>query len=270
MLRKSELPPTFSCIVRSRWTPRSPKSVVSTRCVIVAPTCDLMSSPMIGTPASWKRRCQYASRAMKTGMQFTMAAPARRICSVYHVVGLARCLLDDLREVLADAVVRHPARDLDPGLRHVGELDRVVRVGPDRVGEVEPDLALDDVECSHELDVRDVVAAEVDVHQSGDGALRLRVLVVIDALDERVGAVADADDRDAHLAVRARATVRRAVRGSHWFLSLAVAHGWDAESVRERGEDDVVRGSVRPRGLRVDRVSQLLRDPEQEDRTRAC
>jgi hypothetical protein len=28
MLRKSELPPTFSCIVLSRWTPRSPKSVV--------------------------------------------------------------------------------------------------------------------------------------------------------------------------------------------------------------------------------------------------
>ena len=49
--RKSEFPPTFSCIVRSRWTPRSPKSVVRTRWVMVAPTCDLMSSPMIGTPA---------------------------------------------------------------------------------------------------------------------------------------------------------------------------------------------------------------------------
>ncbi len=58
MLRKSELPPTFSCIVLSRCTPRSRKSDVSTRCVIVAPTCDLMSSPMIGTPASWKRLFQ--------------------------------------------------------------------------------------------------------------------------------------------------------------------------------------------------------------------
>ena len=58
MLRKSELPPTFSCIVLSRWTPRSRKSVVSTRCVIVAPTCDLMSSPMIGTPAFSKRSFQ--------------------------------------------------------------------------------------------------------------------------------------------------------------------------------------------------------------------
>ena len=58
MFRKSELPPTFSCIVRSSLTPRSRKSDVSTRCVIVAPTCDLMSSPMIGTPASSNRRCQ--------------------------------------------------------------------------------------------------------------------------------------------------------------------------------------------------------------------
>ena len=58
MFRKSELPPTLSCIVLSRRTPRSRKMLVSTRCVIVAPTCDLMSSPMIGRPCSSKRRCQ--------------------------------------------------------------------------------------------------------------------------------------------------------------------------------------------------------------------
>jgi hypothetical protein len=46
------------------------------RCVIVAPTCDLMSSPMIGTPAFLKRSLQYFSRPMKTGMQFTIAQPA--------------------------------------------------------------------------------------------------------------------------------------------------------------------------------------------------
>ena len=84
MLRKSELPPTFSCIVRSRCTPRSRKRLVRTRCEIVAPTCDLMSSPMIGTPASSKRCCQYGSRAMNTGMQLTIATPASRICSAYH------------------------------------------------------------------------------------------------------------------------------------------------------------------------------------------
>ena len=41
--------------------------------MIVAPTCDLMSSPMIGRPFSSKRFCQYFSRAMKTGMQLTSA-----------------------------------------------------------------------------------------------------------------------------------------------------------------------------------------------------
>ena len=116
------------------------------------------------------------------------------------------------REVLADAVVRHAARDLDAGLRHVGELDRVVRVRPHRVGEVLADLALDDVERRRELDVADVVAAEVDVHEAGDELVVVGVLVVLAALEQRVGAVADADDRDADLAVvQARAPVRAAV-----------------------------------------------------------
>jgi hypothetical protein len=89
MLRKSELPPTLSCIVLSSRTPRSRKSEVSTRWVIVAPTCDLMSSPMIGRPFSSKRRCQYFSRAMKTGMQLTIAQPASSTCSAYHFVAIS-------------------------------------------------------------------------------------------------------------------------------------------------------------------------------------
>ena len=52
--------------------------------------------------------------------------------------------------------VRHAARDLDSGLRDV-ELDRVVRVRPDSVRQVDADLALDHVEGGRELDVRDVV-----------------------------------------------------------------------------------------------------------------
>jgi hypothetical protein len=79
--------------------------------------------------------------------------------------------------------VRHPARDLDARLRDVGELDRVVRVRPDRVGEILSDLALDHVEGGGELDVADVVAAEVDVHEAGDELVVRRVLVVLDALE---------------------------------------------------------------------------------------
>ena len=58
----------------------------------------------------------------------------------------------------------------------------------------------------------DVVAAlkdaEVDVHEPGHELLRVGVLVVLDALEQRVRAVAHADDRDADLAVLARLAVR--------------------------------------------------------------
>src|SRR3954464_282032 len=141
------LPPTLSCDVRASLTPRSPNRRASERWTIVAPTCDLMSSPTIGRFALRKRLFQYSSRAMKTGMQFTKPQPASRICSTYHFVpcsvptannlrtrpawsrrqiadddvglglledlddvdGRARGLGDLLRQVLAEAVVRHPA-----------------------------------------------------------------------------------------------------------------------------------------------------------------
>ena len=86
MFRKSVLPPTLSWLVRSSRTPRSRKRRVSTRWTMVAPTCVLMSSPMIGSRFSSKRRRQYGSRAMKTGMQLTNAQPAGSTCSTYHLV----------------------------------------------------------------------------------------------------------------------------------------------------------------------------------------
>ena len=47
------------------------------RCTIVEPTWLLMSSPMMGRPASAKRLAHSRSLAMNTGMQFTNPAPAR-------------------------------------------------------------------------------------------------------------------------------------------------------------------------------------------------
>lgn len=44
--------------------------------VMVAPTCDLMSSPTIGTPASVNFFAQTGSEAMKTGSALTKATPA--------------------------------------------------------------------------------------------------------------------------------------------------------------------------------------------------
>src|SRR6185295_13237938 len=134
------------------------------------------------------------------------------------VGGFARRLDDLLLEVLAEAVVGHAPLDLDPQVGHVGELDRVVLTGPDRLGEVLADLLGVDVEGGHELDVADVVAAEVDVHQAGHFVGGIGVLVVLDALDEGVGAVADPDDRDADLVVRAGGAVAAAV------CSVGLAH----------------------------------------------
>ena len=135
------------------------------------------------------------------------------------VVGLARRLLDDLAQVLAEAVVRHAAMHRHPEVRHVGELDRVVLTRPDGLRQILADLLLVDVERRDELDVADVVAAEVDVHQAGDDVVPGSIAVVVHALDERAGAVADADDRDAHLAVVEVAAVEA--------RSSVLAHGVD-------------------------------------------
>ena len=94
----------------------------------------------------------------------------------------------------------HPAMDRHAEVRDVvAELERVVLAGEDRLGEVLADLVGVDVEGGRELDVADVVAAEVDVHEPGDGLGGIGVLVVVDALHERGRAVADADDGDADL-----------------------------------------------------------------------
>ena len=106
------------------------------------------------------------------------------------VVGLG----DRLAVVLAEAVEGVAALHGDAGRRHVADLDGVVLAGVDGVGEVAADLLRVDVERGHELHVADVVVAELDVHEPGDAALRVGVLVVLDALDQRRGAVADADD----------------------------------------------------------------------------
>ena len=122
-------------------------------------------------------------------------------------------LLDDLREVLPEAVVGHAALDRDAEVRDLLEDVRVVGLLVDRLREVLADLVLVDVERGHELDVADVVAAQVDVHQPRDEVVVVGVLVVVAALDEAARAVADADDRDADLAVAAPAGARPRLRG---------------------------------------------------------
>ncbi len=88
------------------------KRRVRTRWLIVAPTWLLMSSPMIGRPFSAKRRCQYGSRAMKTGMQLTKPTPA---CEGLLDVPLGRLLGADRQVVDQDVDLALPQ---DPD--HVG------------------------------------------------------------------------------------------------------------------------------------------------------
>src|SRR5512138_2611860 len=56
---------------------------------MVAPTCDLMSSPRMGRPASLKRFDQYSEEEINTGMQLMKAQPASMICSTYHLVAIS-------------------------------------------------------------------------------------------------------------------------------------------------------------------------------------
>ena len=191
---------------------------------MVAPTWLLMSSPTIGTPASVNFCAHSGLLAMNTGIAFTNAdarveaglrVVALRVLGTdrevrHEHVGLrvaqrlrdvdrlGRRLLDDLAVELAEAVERRAALHEHAEFGDLGELDRVVDAREDRLAEVEADLLGVDVERGDELDVADVVAAELDVHQPGDALVRVGVAVELDALHEAARAVADAGDRDAN------------------------------------------------------------------------
>ena len=163
------------------------------RCVIVAPTWLLMSSPTIGTPASVNFCAHSGSLAMNTGIAFTNAdagVEARLRVVALRLLGADRQVAHEHVGAACRAAParRRPARPATPRrsrgstcrgrrtsgarctcdaeLADVGELDRVVLAGEDRLAEVETDLGGVDVERGDELDVADVVAAEHDVHEA--------------------------------------------------------------------------------------------------------
>ena len=119
-------------------------------------------------------------------------------------------LVDRLAVVPAEAVQRRTALHRDPQVWHLGEADRVVRLGQDGFGDVLADLLRVDVERGDDLDVADVVPAEIDVHQAGNGVVRVGVLVVLEPLHERGRAVPHADDRQSDLAHVVRSFLRMA------------------------------------------------------------
>jgi hypothetical protein len=105
-------------------------------------------------------------------------------------------------------------------IRHLLEHIGVVGLLVDRLRQVLADLVLVDVERGHEIDVPDVVAAQVDVHQARHELVVRGVLVVVATLDQAAGAVANAHDRDPDLAVGV--SRRAAVAGS---VAGGLGHG---------------------------------------------
>lgn len=187
---------------------------------MVAPTWDLMSSPTIGTPASVNlsahslvagdehresvdERDLGVDGALRVELRSDLGTDGQVADENVDLLVLedlddvdrgVRGLLDRLAVVLTQAVVGVAALDGHARVRHVRDLDGVVLAGADGVREVEADLLRVDVEGGDELDVTDVVLAELDVHQTGHLAGRIGVLVVLDALHQRGGAVAHAYD----------------------------------------------------------------------------
>lgn len=187
---------------------------------MVAPTCDLMSSPTIGTPASVNLSAhslvphdedREGVDEGDLGVDGALGVELRRglgadgqvadqdvdlavLEDLDHVDRGLGGLLDRQAVVLAQAVQGVAALHGHALVGDVADLDRVVLAGADGVRKVEADLLRVDVERGDELDVTHVVVAELDVHQTGDLGRRVGVLVVLDALHQRGGAVAHADD----------------------------------------------------------------------------
>ena len=81
--------------------------------------------------------------------------------------------------------MRHAAVDLDAHLGHLTEFQGVVGQRVDRLGDVLAHLVLIDIDGGHDIDVPDMVTAQVDVHQAGDELVFLGVLIIVQALDQR-------------------------------------------------------------------------------------
>jgi hypothetical protein len=70
----------------------------------------------------------------------------------------------------------------------------IVRRREDSLRQVFADLCIGNVEGCGKLDVADMVAAQVDVHQPWNEFVESSVAIVLNTLHQRRGAVADAND----------------------------------------------------------------------------
>ena len=100
------------------------------------------------------------------------------------VAGGPRSFRDDLREIFAQAVMRHAALHRHVEVRHVGELIGVVLAAIDRLAEVFADLCRIDIKRRAELDIVDMIATQIDVHQTRNEISVAGIAIIFDALDQ--------------------------------------------------------------------------------------
>ena len=124
------------------------------------------------------------------------SAPESSQC-LGHVDRFSRRLLALGAVVLAESVQSGSPLHPHSQLGHVAELHCVVGFRPDGLAQIQSDLGSVHVEGGHGLDVVDVVAPEHYVHQARNMVVGLSVGVVIQALHQRTGAVANTGDGDA-------------------------------------------------------------------------
>jgi hypothetical protein len=97
--------------------------------------------------------------------------------------------------MLGDAVEDIAHRDLHAAGGNLGTEDRgAIGLGEDRLGHVLADLARVDVPGGDDADVAGLIAAQIPVHQA-DRIVRA-LAIMGKALNERAGAIANADDGD--------------------------------------------------------------------------
>ena len=85
----------------------------------------------------------------------------------------------------------HTPFNLDTGWRYIIEIKGVVGWRNDCLCQILADLIFINIEGGDEVDITYVIAAEIDVHQSGDEFNILCFLIEMNALHQRRTAVAD-------------------------------------------------------------------------------
>ena len=89
-----------------------------------------------------------------------------------------------VRQIAADAVVGHPPLHGHAHMGDVGELDGVVRLGENGLGQVFAHLVAVDVEGGDDLNVLNAVFPDAVMHHAGDGFVIRRLNIFVDALHQ--------------------------------------------------------------------------------------